>query len=201
MTQIDDIFAGSDPFAIARRWLAEAKLTEPTDANAAALATVDCEGMPNNRVVLIKAIEDDGFVFFTNYESAKGQEIAGSQKAAFVIHWKSLARQIRVRGDISRVSPEESDTYYNSRPLQSRIGAWASQQSRPLQSRDALIAETERLGHQHGEDPPRPEHWGGYKITPREIEFWADAEFRLHDRFKWTRNNQNESWNSVRLNP
>ena len=132
------IFAGEDPFAIAKRWLAEAEPLEPADPNAMALSTVDAGGMPNTRIVLLKAIETDSFVFFTNYESAKGQEIAATGKASFVIHWKSLARQIRVRGPIDKVSAEESDAYYKTRPLGSRIGAWASQQSRPLASRAGL---------------------------------------------------------------
>ncbi|MEF9602217.1 pyridoxamine 5'-phosphate oxidase [Paracoccus sp. PXZ] len=191
MSDRSGIFAGDDPFAIARNWLAEAERTEPNDASAMALATVDAAGMPDVRMVLLKDIEgagaDGSFVFYTNYESAKGVEIEATGVAAFVMHWKSLRRQIRVRGHVTRVEPELADAYYASRPLQSRIGAWASQQSRPLASRNALMAEAARLGINLGLNPPRPPHWGGYRIHPVQIEFWADGAFRLHDRFRWTK--------------
>lgn len=189
MTERDGIFAGDDPFAIARDWLAEAERTEPNDPNAIALATVDAKGMPDVRMVLLKDIEggpDQGaFVFYTNFESAKGQEIEATGVASFVMHWKSLRRQIRVRGHVSRVESELADAYYNSRALQSRIGAWASRQSRPLESRAALMAEAARQGINQGLRPARPEYWGGYRIRPVQIEFWADGAFRLHDRFQW----------------
>ncbi|MDQ7263990.1 pyridoxamine 5'-phosphate oxidase [Paracoccus sp. PS-1] len=191
MSDRSGIFAGDDPFAIARSWLAEAERTEPNDASAMALATVDAAGLPDVRMVLLKEIEGAGtegaFVFYTNFESAKGVEIEATGVAAFVMHWKSLRRQIRVRGHVSRVEPELADAYYASRPLQSRIGAWASRQSRPLASRAALMAEVARLGINLGLNPPRPPHWGGYRIRPVQIEFWADGAFRLHDRFRWTR--------------
>ena len=189
MTDRDGIFAGDDPFAIARAWLAEAARSEPNDANAIALSTVDAQGMPDTRMVLLKDIEggpDHGaFVFYTNFESAKGRQIEATGVAAFVMHWKSLRRQIRVRGHVSRVEPEQADAYYQSRPLQSRIGAWASRQSAPLDSRGALLAEVARQGINLGLRPPRPDHWGGYRIRPFQIEFWADGAFRLHDRFQW----------------
>ena len=201
MSERDGIFAGDDPFDIARRWLAEATPQEPSDANAVALATVDAAGLPNVRIMLLKDIEDDGFVFFSNYESRKAQEIAAAGKAALVLHWKSLARQIRVRGPIEKIDAAASDAYYASRPLGSRIGAWASQQSRPLASRQALGDAVAAAEAEHGDDPARPAHWGGYKIRPVEIEFWADAAFRLHDRFRWSRENLAINWDVQRLNP
>lgn len=191
MTDRSGIFAGDDPFAIARAWLDEATRSEPNDPNAIALATVDAAGLPDCRMVLLKEIEgagaDGAFVFYTNYDSAKGVEIEATGVAAFVMHWKSLRRQIRVRGLVSRVEAEQADSYYNSRALQARIGAWASRQSRPLESRAALMAEVARQGINHGLNPRRPPHWGGYRIRPLEIEFWADGAFRLHDRFRWSK--------------
>ena len=195
------IFAGEDPFAIARSWLAEAEKTEVNDPNAIALATVDSTGMPNVRMVLLKEIDADSFVFYTNYTSAKGQEIEGAHKAAFVMHWKSQRRQIRVRGDVVREEGPQADAYYASRALQSRIGAWASQQSQPLQSRAALMADVAKLSIKLGTNPSRPPFWGGYRIIPTEIEFWADGAFRLHDRFQWRRETPQHAWQIRRLNP
>lgn len=195
------IFAGEDPFAIARSWLAEAEAVEPNDPNAIALATVDAQGMPNVRMVLLKEIEADAFVFYTNYGSAKGQEIAATGKAAFVLHWKSLRRQIRVRGNVTREDGPQADTYFASRSLKSRIGAWASQQSQPLSSREALMAEAAKQALTRGPNPPRPPYWGGFRIDPVEIEFWADGAFRLHDRFRWRRVDATASWDIARLNP
>lgn len=194
-------FAGEDPFAIARAWLAEAEPIEPNDPNAIALATVDAAGMPNVRMVLLKEIEADAFVFYTNYTSRKGQEIAASGKAAFVLHWKSLRRQIRVRGVTTREEGPQADAYYASRSLKSRLGAWASAQSQPLSSRMALMAEVAKVTALHGMNPPRPPFWGGIRIRPVEIEFWADGDFRLHDRFRWTRTDPTTSWDVQRLNP
>lgn len=191
MSDRSGIFAGSDPFALARAWLAEAEAVEPNDPNAIALATVDAAGLPDVRMVLLKEIEgttrDGAFVFYTNFDSAKGVEIEATGVAAFVMHWKSLRRQIRVRGRVTRVEDDQADAYYRSRALQSRIGAWASRQSRPLASRGALMAEVARQGIGLGLNPPRPAHWGGYRIHPFQIEFWADGAFRLHDRFQWQR--------------
>ena len=195
------IFAGDDPFGVARRWLAEAEATEPNDPNAMALATVDAQGLPNVRVVLLKEIEAAAFVFYTNYGSAKGHEIAASGKAAFVMHWKSLRRQIRVRGLTSREAGAQADAYYASRSLKSRLGAWASDQSAPLSSRAALLSEVTKVTARHGVNPPRPPFWGGIRITPLEIEFWADGAFRLHDRFKWSRQAIENNWEITRLNP
>ena len=197
----DGIFAGDDPFALARAWLAEAEGSEPNDPNAIALATVNSDGLPNVRMVLLKEIEDAAFVFYTNFESAKGREIAATGKAAFVMHWKSLHRQIRVRGLTEIVEDAQADAYYRSRALQSRIGAWASEQSRPLESRGALMARVAKIGVQKGPNPDRPPFWGGIRIRPLEIEFWADGAFRLHDRFRWTRPDPEASWQVTRLNP
>ncbi|WP_428543280.1 pyridoxamine 5'-phosphate oxidase [Profundibacter sp.] len=201
MTKRSGIFLGDDPFRIARQWLGEAEAVEPNDPNAIALATVDPDGMPNVRMVLLKEIEPEGFVFYTNYESAKGQEIEGNGKAAFVMHWKSLRRQIRVRGLVEKVEEAQSDAYFNSRSLQSRLGAWASHQSQPLTTRAALMAEVAKVTAKHGPNPKRPPYWGGYRIAPTEIEFWADGAFRLHDRFRWSRDNIHDSWSIQRLNP
>lgn len=195
------IFAGEDPFAIARAWLAEAEPKEINDPNAIALATVDAEGMPNVRMVLLKEVAADAFVFYTNYGSAKGQEIAATGRAAFVMHWKSLRRQIRVRGLTSREEGARADAYFASRSLKSRLGAWASRQSQPLESRLALMAEVARVTVAHGPNPPRPPFWGGIRIEPLEIEFWADGAFRLHDRFRWRRENTQLEWIVERLNP
>ncbi|MFN3938119.1 MAG: pyridoxamine 5'-phosphate oxidase [Gemmobacter sp.] len=195
------IFAGDDPFAIARAWLAEAERTEPNDANAIALATVDPAGMPNARMVLLKEIEADAFVFYTNYGSVKAQEIEAAGKAAFVMHWKSLRRQIRVRGTVTREDGPQADAYFASRSLQSRLGAWASRQSQPLASRLTLMAEVAKQTARHGTSPPRPPFWGGFRIRPVEIEFWADGAFRLHDRFRWVRAHDAEHWNVTRLSP
>ena len=195
------IFAGDDPFAIARDWLAEAERQEVNDPNAIALATVDESGMPNARMVLLKEIEADAFVFYTNYGSAKAREIGATGKAAFVMHWKSLRRQIRVRGTVTREEGPQADAYYASRSLKSRLGAWASRQSEPLASRAALMAEVARVTAAQGLNPDRPAFWGGFRILPVEIEFWADGAFRLHDRFRWSRNDNDAPWEIARLNP
>lgn len=195
------IFAGEDPFVLARAWLAEAEAREPNDANAIALATVDADGMPNARMVLLKEIEVGSFVFYTNYRSAKAREIDSAGKAAFVMHWKSLRRQIRARGPVTREEGPQADAYYRSRSLPSRLGAWASRQSDPLASRATLMAEVARVAALKGLDPDRPPFWGGYRIVPVEIEFWADGANRLHDRFRWTRVDPATAWTVTRLSP
>lgn len=199
----EGIFAGDDPFAIIRRWLAEAEVSEPNDPSAIALATADANGLPDVRMVLLKDIDGEGldgsFVFYTNYESAKGRQLAANSKAAFVMHWKSLRRQIRVRGTVTREDGPQADAYYASRALQSRLGAWASAQSRPLDRRASLVAEAAKQGLRHGTKPPRPPFWGGFRIFPSQIEFWADGAFRLHDRFCWHR--QETAWTITRLSP
>lgn len=202
MEQRSGKFAGSDPFEIAQRWLAEAEKTEPNDPNAIALSTVDERGCPNVRMVLLKGIEPDAFVFYTNYESAKAGELDQSGKAAFVLHWKSLRRQLRVRGVVSREDGKAADEYFASRSLKSRLGAWASRQSRPLESRATLMAEVAKMTVAHGTHPKRPPFWGGYRLRPLEIEFWADGDFRLHDRFQWRRESVDMTdWSVIRLNP
>lgn len=194
-------FAGDDPFVIAQQWLEEASEQEINDPNAIALSTVDSDGLPNARMVLLKDIEPDAFVFYTNYTSAKAGELDHAGKAAFVMHWKSLRRQIRARGLITREEGPKADAYFRSRSLKSRLGAWASDQSKPLASRAALMAEVAKMTARHGTAPDRPPFWGGYRLTPLEIEFWADGEFRLHDRFVWRRETISTSWTVTRLNP
>jgi pyridoxamine 5'-phosphate oxidase len=211
MTERSGKFAGDDPFRLAQAWLAEAEKTEPNDPNAIALASVDPDGLPNVRMVLLKDIEAHGdgtgsFVFYTNYDSVKGQELSASGKAAFVLHWKSLRRQIRVRGQVVREEGPQADTYFASRSIKSRLGAWASRQSQPLDSRATLVAEVARVTAQQGPNPARPPFWGGFRIDPVEIEFWADGAFRLHDRFRWTRGGPgaevlSNGWSISRLNP
>ena len=201
MSDRSGIFAGNDPFVIAKTWMSDAQESELNDPNAIALSTVDAEGLPNARMVLLKDIEDAAFVFYTNYESAKAAELDGAGKAAFVMHWKSLRRQIRVRGLVSKEEGPQADAYYTSRSLKSRLGAWASQQSRPLSGRPALMAEVAKVTALHGPSPKRPPFWGGYRITPVEIEFWADGAFRLHDRFVWRRPTVECAWGVSRLNP
>lgn len=195
-----DFTEENEPYSLFGTWLREAEASEPNDANALALATVDADGMPNVRMVLLKSFDSDGFVFFTNYESRKGQELLGQRKAAMVFHWKSLRRQVRVRGHVETVSDAEADAYFETRARGSRIGAWASKQSRPLESRFALekaVAEyTVRFGIGH---IPRPAHWSGFRVAPVSIEFWADRPFRLHDRVEFTR--AGEGWEKVRMYP
>ena len=194
-------FKGDDPVDIARRWLKEAETSEPNDPNAIALATVDASGMPNVRMVLLKEIEENGFLFYTNYGSVKGSELSATAKASFVIHWKSLRRQIRVRGHVERESGEQADAYFSSRSVNSRLGAWASDQSKPLNSRAELVAQLEKAKKGQGDDPKRPPHWGGFRIVPVEIEFWADGAHRLHDRFRWDRADVGREWGVTRLSP
>lgn len=204
MSDRTGIFAGDDPFDIARAWLDEARASEPNDPNAIALASVDADGLPDVRMVLLKDIDGQGmdgsFVFYTNYDSAKGRQIEASGKAAFVMHWKSLHRQIRVRGTVTREDGPQADAYYDSRALQSRLGAWASRQSQPLDARSTLVADVAKAGLRHGPRPARPPFWGGYRIVPSQMEFWADGAFRLHDRFRWTRD-ADAGWAVERLSP
>ncbi len=201
MTDRPGIFSGEDPFALTKAWLTEAQTQEPNDPNAMALATVDAAGMPNVRMVLLKDIEADAFVFYTNYGSAKAREVAASGTAAFVLHWKSLRRQVRVRGLAEREDGAPADAYFASRSLQSRLGAWASDQSQPLASRAALMAKVAQVTLQQGLTPKRPPFWGGIRIRPLEMEFWADGAFRLHDRVQWRRAGIEAPWIIQRLNP
>jgi len=190
------------PFDLFSEWLEDAKTSEPNDPNALSLATVDETGLPNVRMVLLKDVDERGFVFYTNFESAKGQELLSSGKAAMCFHWKTLRRQVRVRGAVQQVSDEEADTYYQSRPRGSRIGAWASKQSRPLESRFALEKEVARYTAKFGiGDIPRPDHWSGMRLVPTSIEFWHDRPFRLHDRILFTRSTPDAPWTKERLYP
>ena len=196
-----DIFFGEDPFQIFKRWFEEAIEKEINDPDAIALSTVDSAGMPNVRMVLLRQIEDASFVFYTNYGSVKSKELFSSQLAAFVWHSKSLRRQIRVRGQVEKEDGTLADLYYQSRSLKSRVGAWASIQSQPLESRSHLMDRVQYFENKYGDNPDRPPFWGGWRIKPLEIEFWADGEARLHDRFKWSRTTLNEAWEVQRLNP
>ena len=194
-------FEGNNPFDICKRWIAESEDGELNDPNAIALSTVSEDGMPNVRMVLLKKIDDSAFVFFTNFGSNKAVEIFGCGKASFVWHSKFLRRQIRVRGFTSLESEQASDEYYKSRSLRSRLGAWASIQSKPLESRKVLLDRVEKFTEGLGEDPAKPKFWGGFRITPAEIEFWAEGEARLHDRFLWTKSELDGQWSIERLYP
>jgi pyridoxamine 5'-phosphate oxidase len=196
-----DFAERGEPLALFGEWLRDATQSEPNDPNAVALASVDADGMPDVRMVLLKGFDERGFVFYTNFESAKGREILGSMKAALCFHWKSLRRQVRVRGDVEVVGNDEADAYFASRPRGSRIGAWASKQSRPLESRFALEkAVAEYTAKFVIGEIPRPEHWSGFRIMPRTIEFWHDRPFRLHDRIVFSRST-GDDWEKTRLYP
>ncbi|MHA1524169.1 MAG: pyridoxamine 5'-phosphate oxidase [Alphaproteobacteria bacterium] len=198
----NDLFGNDDPFALFDQWLSEAHKTEPNDANAMALASVDASGLPNVRMVLLKSADSSGFVFYTNLNSAKGAELAGAPKAALCFHWKSLHRQVRVRGAVEPVSTAQADAYFASRPRGSRIGAWASRQSAPLPSRFALEKAVAKVSAKYGVGAiPRPDHWSGFCLTPSEIEFWRDRPFRLHDRRVFRRSAASAAWTTQRLFP
>jgi pyridoxamine 5'-phosphate oxidase len=202
-----DFTAADEPFALFANWFRDAEASEPNDPNAMALATVDGDGLPNVRMVLLKGVDSPetvnrGFVFYTNYESAKGRELLAARKAALCFHWKSLRRQVRVRGLVSTVDDAEADAYFASRARGSRLGAWASAQSRPLESRFALEKAVAAVTARYvvGEIP-RPPHWSGFRVTPVEIEFWHDRPFRLHDRHVFRRSGPDAAWTTVRLYP
>ena len=196
-----DFTSREEPLALFAEWFREAEAAEPNDPNAMSLATVDSSGMPNVRMVLLKGYDHRGFAFYTNLESAKGVELLGRPKAAVCFHWKSLRRQVRIRGPVEAVSEADADLYFASRPRDSRIGAWASRQSRPLESRFALEKAVAAFAAKHivGE-VPRPPFWSGFRIVPRSIEFWRDRPFRLHDRLLFTRREAG-GWDRVRLYP
>ena len=191
-----------DPFAIFEEWFALAREAEPNDPHAMALATVDSEGLPDVRIVLLNARDERGFCFFTNFESDKGRQLLAHPQAALVFHWKSLRRQIRMRGPVEPVTPAESDAYFASRHRGSQIASAAFLQSRPLANRDELVARVENLTQEIGEGPvPRPPHWAGFCIKPKMMEFWKDGQYRLHDRVRFTRDAVDGEWDSARLYP
>lgn len=196
----EGIFDRVEPIGLFVDWLGDAKATEPNDANAMALSTVDPDGAPDSRMVLLKDVDARGFTFYSNRESAKGLDLAVHPRAALLFHWKSLRRQVRVRGVVEPVTAAEADSYFASRARESRIGAWASDQSRPLDSRaaleDAVARETARF---EGDDVPRPERWIGWRVIPDRVEFWRDRPFRLHDRLRFERTGT--QWTRVRLWP
>jgi pyridoxamine 5'-phosphate oxidase len=202
-----DFTSSDEPFTLFETWFSEASKSEINDPNAMALATVDPSGMPNVRMVLLKGLDDAsvtqrGFVFYTNFDGTKGQELIANPKAAVVFHWKSLERQVRVRGAVAMVPDAEADAYFASRPLLSRIGAWASQQSRPLEGRFALEAAVAKYTAKYAiGDIPRPSYWSGFRIIPEEIEFWMSRPFRLHDRIVFKRSSSTHRWTSQRLYP
>jgi pyridoxamine 5'-phosphate oxidase len=192
----------NDPFVLFAEWMRDAEKSEPNDPNAMSLATVDEEGLPNVRMVLLKDFDEKGFVFYTNYESQKGQEIQATMKAAVMWHWKSLRRQVRVRGRVEKVTEAEADAYFNSRPRDSRIGAWASAQSRPLEGRFALETSVAMYAAKYAIGTvPRPPHWSGFRILPLSIEFWHDRPFRLHDRVVFRREKPEGDWAKAKLYP
>ena len=197
----EKLFAGEEPFTIFRRWLEEARETEINDPDAIALATVDKEGLPNVRMVLLRIIEDDAFVFFTNYGSKKAQEAFLTNKVAFNLHWKSLRRQIRVRGHVEKEDGIIADKYFSEREVGSQTAAWASKQSETLTDRQELIERWQSFKNQFEQNVGRPDFWGGIRIKPVQIEFWADGQYRLHDRFLWERKYGEKSWSVRRLYP
>ena len=197
-----DFTESEEPFKLFGEWLKEAEASEVNDPNAVALATVDEDGLPNVRMVLLKGFDTDGFVFYTNFESQKGREILGQKKAAMCFHWKTLRRQVRVRGPVELVTDAEADAYFATRARGSRIGAWASKQSRPLESRFALEkAVAEYTARYAIGEIPRPSYWSGFRIRPTSIEFWKDQKFRLHDRIEFRRSAPEGAWEKVRMYP
>ncbi|MGR6466534.1 pyridoxamine 5'-phosphate oxidase [Rhizobium sp. PAMB 3182] len=197
-----DFTEAEHPVELFDSWLKDAQASEINDPNAVALATVDADGMPNVRMVLLKGFDTNGFVFYTNFESRKGQELLGQKKAAMCFHWKSLRRQVRIRGPVEVVTDAEADEYFASRPRGSRIGAWASKQSRPLEGRFALEKSVAEYTARYAiGDIPRPRYWSGFRIRPVSIEFWHDRKFRLHDRIEFARETPEGGWTKTRMYP
>ncbi len=197
-----DFTAADEPFALFTAWLKDATASEPRDPTAMTLATVDADGLPNARMVLLKGADERGFVFYTNIDSQKGRELDARPQAALVFHWKSLNRQIRLRGRVERVAPEEADAYFATRPKQAQIGAWASKQSAPLESRLAFEKAVAFYAARYAIGAvPRPPNWSGYRIVPLHMEFWQDRPFRLHDRIEFRRERPGAPWSKTRLYP
>jgi pyridoxamine 5'-phosphate oxidase len=197
-----DFTEASEPFALFAAWMEEAKRSEPNDPNAMALATAGADGFPDVRMVLLKGFDEAGFVFFTNLESAKARELRERPQAALVFHWKSLRRQVRVRGSVTPVSEVEADAYFATRPRLAQIGAWASKQSSPLESRLAFEGAVARVTARYPLGTiPRPPFWSGFRISPQTMEFWHDRPFRLHDRIAFTRSSSDDQWTKTRLYP
>lgn len=197
---LDETSVDADPIRQFEAWFKQALDAQLPEPNTMTLATVDSRGYPAARIVLIKAVDERGFVFFTNYESRKGQDLATNPHASLLFYWIELERQVRIEGTVVKTSAEESDAYFNSRPLGSRIGAWASDQSRPLESRALLEAREKSFSERFGANPPRPPHWGGYRLVPETIEFWQGRPSRLHDRIVYTRRSTG-AWGISRLSP
>jgi pyridoxamine 5'-phosphate oxidase len=197
-----DFTAAEEPFALFAEWFAEACKNEPNDPNAMSLATVDAAGLPDVRMVLMKGYDSDGFVFYSHIASQKGRELAANPKAGLLFHWKSLRRQVRIRGTVSQVSAAEADAYFATRPKQAQLGAWASKQSEPLESRFAFEQAIAKFAAKYGlTQVPRPPGWSGWRIAPLAIEFWHDRPFRLHDRIEFRREAPTAPWSKARLYP
>jgi pyridoxamine 5'-phosphate oxidase len=197
-----DFTAADEPLRLFGAWLTEATASEPRDPTAMTLATVDADGLPDARIVLLKGVDERGFVFYTNTDSQKGRELGIHSQAALVFYWKSLNRQVRIRGDAEHVTDAEADAYFATRPKQAQIGAWASKQSFPLESRLAFEKAVALYAAKYAlVTVPRPPHWSGYRILPLRIEFWHERPFRLHDRIEFRRENLGAPWSKTRLYP
>jgi len=196
---LDEAHVDPDPIKQFRRWWDEALAADIPEANAMTVATADASGRPSARMVLLKGFDASGFVFFTNYESRKGEELAANPRAALLFFWRELERQVRIEGGVERVAEDESDTYFRSRPLASRIGAWASPQSKVIAGRAWLMARAAEMGLRHGPSPSRPPNWGGYRVVPTQVEFWQGRPSRLHDRLRYVRDGS--AWTCARLAP